>query len=130
MSGVPSCKPVAISVGLLALCAFASACSSQKPAAAPPPATAMWGELKPLVSVKELMRDMIDPASDNIFDAVGTVISRAGVVETAPKTDEDWERLRIGAGTLAEGIYLLKIPRPFTPPGDQNNSEGPDGTEL
>ena len=47
-----------------------------------------------------------------------------------PKTDKDWEKIRIGAVTLAEGVYLLKIPRPFAPPGDENNSTGPEPTEL
>ena len=84
-----------------------------------------------MVSVKELMDHMIDPAGDYIFDSVSTVIDPKGnVVEKAPKTEEDWEKLRIGAVTLAEGIYLLKIPRPFAPPGDENNSSGPDATEL
>ena len=83
-----------------------------------------------MVSVKELMRDMIDPASDYIFDAVGIVNSKRGDVETKPKTDADWEKIRIGAVTLAEGVYLLKIPRPFAPPGDENNSTGPDPEEL
>src|SRR5262249_1829345 len=32
--------------------------------------------------------------------------------------------------TIAEGVYLLKVPRPFTPPGDENNSSGPAATEL
>jgi len=90
----------------------------------------LWGDLKPAVSVKELMRDMLDPAADNIFDAVKVVTTKNGSVETAPKTDEDWEKIRIGAVTLAEGVYLLKIPRPFAPPGDENNSVGPDATEL
>jgi len=73
------------------------------------------------------MRDMLDPASDYVFDSVGTVISKkGGVVERQPRTDEDWEKIRIGAVTLAEGVYLLKIPRPFAPPGDENNSTGPD----
>ena len=102
--------------------------SHHQPAA--PPAPALWGDMKPVVSVKELMEYMIDPASDYIFDSVSTVIDPHGkVIEKAPKTDEDWEKLRIGAVTLAEGVYLLKIPRPFTPPGDENHS-GPDGTEL
>jgi hypothetical protein len=91
----------------------------------------MWGDMKPIVSVKEMMDYMIDPASDYIFDSVKTLIRPDGtVVEIAPKTDEDWEKLRIGAVTLAEGVYLLKIQRPFAPPGDQNNSVGPDATEL
>jgi hypothetical protein len=105
-------------------------CSSSKPAPPPPHAAAMWGELRPVVSVRELMKYMIDPLSDNIFDAVGTTMTAAGTIEKAPKSDEDWEKVRIGAVTLAEGIYLLKVPRPFTPPGDNNNSDGPDAPEL
>src|SRR5207244_5343776 len=56
--------------------------------------------------------------------------TRKGTAETAPHTDEDWEKIRIGAVTLAEGAYLLKIPRPLAPPGDLNNSTGPDAEEL
>jgi hypothetical protein len=107
-----------------------STCSSPKPTPAPPRSQELWGDMKPVVSVKELMRDMIDPVADNIFEAVRTDVTAAGVVEKAPKTDEDWEKVRIGAVTLAEGIYLLKIPRPFTPEGDNNNSGAPDFWEL
>jgi hypothetical protein len=86
--------------------------------------------MKPIVSVKELMRDFIDPASDYVFDAVGTVITSGKRVEKVPKTDEDWDRIRTGAVMLAEGAYLLKVPRPFAPPGDENNSTGPEPEEL
>jgi cytochrome c556 len=86
--------------------------------------------MKPVVSVKELMRDMLDPIADNIFDSVSTVVTRQGTVNKVPRTDEDWEKLRIGAVTIAEGVSLLKIPRPFAPPGDLNNSTGPDAVEL
>jgi hypothetical protein len=118
----------------MALCfgVMAAACSSSKAAPAPasPPVLKLWGDLKPVVSVKELMRDMIDPASDYVFDSVAIVSSKKGMTETQPKTDADWEKIRIGAVTLAEGAYLLKIPRPFAPPGDDNNSTGPDPEEL
>ena len=90
----------------------------------------LWGDLKPVVSVKELMRDMIDPASDFVFDAVGTVMTRGKRIDKIPKTDADWERIRIGAVTMAEGAYLLKIPSPFAPAGDENNSAGPEPAEL
>jgi len=82
------------------------------------------------VSVKELMRDMIDPVADNIFDAVSIKQTAAGTVEKVPTTDKDWERIRMGAVTLAEGVYLLKVPRPFAPAGDLNNSTGPNAVEL
>jgi hypothetical protein len=116
--------------GLFVLGVLPSSCSSSKPTQAPAHGPELWGDLKPVVSVKELMRDMIDPLSDNIFDAVRSEVTDKGVVETVPKTDEDWEKIRIGAVTLAEGASLLKIPRPFAPPGDQNNSTGPDAVEL
>ena len=74
------------------------------------------------------MHDMIDPASDNIFDSVGVVATKRGVVETSPKTDADWDKVRIGAVTLAEGIYLLKIPRPFAPADAP--APGPGSAEL
>src|SRR3984893_13257994 len=123
-------RPLAAYGGLFLVGVLTSTCSSSKPSPTPTRAPELWGDLKPVVSVKELMRDMIDPASDNIFDAVKTEITKSGVVETVPKTDQDWEKIRIGAVTLAEGVYLLKIPRPFAPAGDENNTTGPDATEL
>src|SRR5262245_6822129 len=127
------CRTIVVACTLAALTAGSSACSSanssQPPPAAPQPA--LWGDMKPVVSVKELMEHMIDPAADYIFDSVSTVIDPKGnVIEKAPKTDEDWEKLRIGAVTLAEGVYLLKVQRRFTPEGDENHSVGPDATEL
>ena len=94
------------------------------------PRADLWGDLKPVVSVKELMRDMIDPLADNIFDAVGVTLDNGGATERTPQSDEDWEKIRVGATTLAEGAYLLKVVRPFAPPGDVNNSTGPDAAEL
>jgi len=118
------------SAGSLVLAVLVSGCSSSKPTADPPHASELWGELKPVVSVKELMKYMIDPVADNVFNAVGTVVTKDGVVDKEPKTDEDWEKIQIGAISLAEGAYLLKVPRAFAPPGDLNNSTGPNALEL
>src|SRR5262249_7630785 len=107
--------------------------SSATPAGPANPAFAaspLLGAMKPIVSVKELMRDMIDPISDNIFDAVWWETTKKGLIEHRPKTDDDWDKVRVGAVTIAEGVYLLKVPRPFTPPGDVNNSTGPNPPEL
>ncbi len=115
---------------LLCLGAFlTSSCSP--PAAPPPPAPQFWGgDMKPVVSVKELMRDVLDPLSDNIFLAVASEVTAKGTVDHMPKTDEDWAKVRTGAVGLAEASYLLKVPRPFAPAGDENNSTGPDAPEL
>jgi hypothetical protein len=120
----------ACAAALLAGGALACSPSKSAPPASSVQAPALWGDMKPVVSVKEIMKYMIDPASDHIFNSVSTVIDPKGkIIETEPKTEEDWEKLRIGAVTIAEGVYLLKVPRPFTPPGDENHS-GPGGSEL
>jgi len=121
-------------VGVVLLSATIAACSSPAPArapsAGPPQAAALWGDLKPVVSVKELMKDLIDPVADNIFNAVRSTVTRQGIVDVEPRTQEDWDKIRIGAVSLAEGASLLRIRRPFTPPGEENNSTGPNAVEL
>src|SRR5262249_52846944 len=87
-------------------------------------------DIQPIVSIKELMENIIDPIADNIFDAVGTDVSDKGTIDTKPTTDDDWAKVRIGAVTLAEGTNLLKMPRRGAPPGDKNNSAGPNAPEL
>src|SRR5262249_44906651 len=117
---------------IVALVSITASCS-QTPPAPPPPAvsgTKLWGDLKPVVSVKELMRDMIDPLADNIFDAVGVTLDKNSAVERTPRRDTDWARIRIGATHLGEGAYLLKVARPFAAAGDLNDSVGPDAVEL
>ncbi len=125
---------------VLMLSLAVAGCSSPPPATSVPAADApasdplkqqiLWGEMKPVVSVKELMKYTIDPVADNIFNAVSSELTKDGMVDHEPKTDEDWEKIQSGAVSLAEAIYLLKVPRPFTPPGDVNNSTGPDAVEL
>jgi len=122
-------RRLAAGAGVIALGVHMSTCSSPEPAP-PPHASGLWGDFKAVVSVKELMKYMIDPVADNIFNAVGSRVTKQGTVDIEPKTEEDWDKIRVGAISLAEGAALLKIRRPFAPPGDQNNSVGPDAVEL
>jgi hypothetical protein len=111
--------------------AFATAtCSKATPEPAPPAKKALIGEITPVVSVKELMENMIDPLSDNVFDAVWWDNTAKGIEEHKPVSDEDWEKVKTGAVGIVEGIELLKVPRPWTPAGDLNNSQGPNAPEL
>ena len=109
---------------LILIGAAIAACSSSTPA---PPA--LWGDVGPVVSVKELMTYMIDPMADNIFNAVGSTMTKDGVVDVEPRTEEDWDKIRIGAVSIAEGASLLKIRRPFAPPGE-NDRPAPNAVEL
>jgi cytochrome c556 len=87
-------------------------------------------DLKPYVSVKELMENIVDPQSDGIFDSVMVVSNDKGTVETKPRTDEDWAKVRAAAVTLAEVSNLLKIPREMAPPDDPTHKNPIDGPEL
>lgn len=112
--------------------AFATATCS-KPAPEPkaaPTKSGLIDEITPVVSVKELMENMIDPLSDNVFDAVWWDNTSKGVIEHKPVSDEDWEKVKTGAVGIVEGIELLKVRRPWTPAGDLNNSQGPNAPEL
>jgi len=115
---------VAACAGLILL--SAASCSKSNPMppsakTADTPQAALWGDLKPVVSVKELMKYLIDPVADNIFDAVGSTVTKQGIVDREPKSEEDWDKVRFGAVSLAEASHLLKIRRPFAPPGDEND---------
>lgn len=61
-------------------------------------------------SIKELMHGVIDPAADAIWDAVSFDITAAGVVETVPRTNEDWYAVRRSALVVAESANLLRMP--------------------
>ena len=76
------------------------------------------------------MKYMIDPVADNIFNAVSSTMTKRGIVDVEPKTEADWDKIRIGAVSLAEAANLLQIRRPVAPPGDENNGTGPDAVEL
>lgn len=125
-----SCVTIVLALGCSNSSAPKPEPAKESPAIDPLKPQVLWGEMKPVVSVKELMKYTIDPVSDNIFNAVGSELTKNGMVDREPKTDEDWEKIQSGAVSLAEAIYLLKVPREFTPPGDLNNSTGPDAVEL
>lgn len=123
-------KPVVVAMSALLAALVTATCSNAAPEPKPAPAKTLIGEMTPVVSVKELMENMIDPLSDFIFDAVWWDNTVTGIEEHKPMTDEDWEKVKTGAVGIAEGIELLKVPRPWTPAGDLNDSQGPNAPEL
>jgi len=101
-----------------------SGCSA-KPQATQPPAAPVF---TPVLSVKELMENIVDPQADYVFDAVGSDISHNAVVDIKPTTDEDWIKIQRGAYVLAESSNLLKMTRKMAPDGVGNVAPG--GPEL
>lgn len=82
---------------------FAIACTSELPPPAMPPFQAT-------ANMKDLMNNVLDPAADGIWEAVGTVITADGTFEKAPATDDEWAGVRAAAIQLAESGNLLMLP--------------------
>src|SRR4026209_375273 len=73
---------------------------------------------KPVGSVKQIMEAAIHPASEVVFEAVGTILTLGGVEEIAPKNDEEWTKVRDNALILAESGNLLMIGNRVKDKGD------------
>ena len=71
-------------------------------------------------TVKDLMDSVVDPSADFIWDSVSTTSNLKGIVEKAPKTDEEWREVRRHAIALMEATDLLQMPgRTVARPGEK-----------
>ena len=61
------------------------------------------------LSLKQVMEWVIDPAADEVWESVAIIITDKGENQKAPKTDEEWAKVRNGAATLVEAGNLLMI---------------------
>lgn len=89
----------------LAVTAALAACGKTEPpatAAAPSP-------VKLTAGIQDIMRDMIDPAADFLWESVSTTETAQGVEEHQPRTDEQWAEVRKHALILAESANLLLL---------------------
>ena len=83
------------------------ACGAESPA--PSELTASAPAFRTTASVEDIMRSIIDPAADAVWDAVVTVVNADGITTTQPETSEDWTALRRHAITLVEATNLLLV---------------------
>ena len=60
-------------------------------------------------TVEEIMRVIVDPSADAIWDAVVTDATADGIIEIRPETADDWARLRHHALIIAEATNLLMV---------------------
>jgi cytochrome c556 len=92
-------------------------CASQPAPPAQPAKDAWVADVKPTLTIRELMTHFIDPTADFVFDAVVYDSSASGTNETVPISDDDWAKVERGAWQLAESANLLMIPRQAEPAG-------------
>jgi hypothetical protein len=61
-------------------------------------------------TVQEIMDAQIDPAADEIWNSVASIVTASGVEEKQPRTDEEWDALKLKALLVIEGANLLVMP--------------------
>jgi len=88
-------------------------------AAAPAP------EYNIVATIKDIMDSAVDPSADYIWESVGTEVSAKGIIEHAPKTDEEWKEERRRAVLLVEAANLLIMPgRKVAKAGEKSENPG------
>ena len=97
---------------------FVAACNTSAPSppvtsvpptalTAPPPSAAV--PYKAAVTIRQLMAEVLEPASNVYWEAVGSTTDARGTVEKAPKTDAQWNAVRDAATIVAESGNLLML---------------------
>jgi hypothetical protein len=67
----------------------------------PPPA--------PVASVRQIMRGIVGPSANVVFESVSTTVSASGIEEKQPKTEEEWVAVGSSAAALIESANMLSI---------------------
>jgi len=68
------------------------------------------GDFNPKITIVEIMDAMVMPNAQIVWDAVSYDVTDKGEKITGPKTDEDWQKVRWAAVTLAESANNLMVP--------------------
>jgi hypothetical protein len=119
-------KATLILVGamLLAAALAIAACQRDRSSQTQSAATAQPAYV-PTATVKDLMLSLVDPSADEVWNAVSTTSTSAGIIDNVPKTDEDWTKVRHGALKLVEAANLLQMPgRHVARPGEKSETPG------
>jgi mono/diheme cytochrome c family protein len=92
------CRSSFVLVALLAACAKT-----------PPPPDKTQPPFATTATTKELMADVVEPAANVYWEAVGSITDKNGTVELAPKTQAQWDAVRNAAIVVAESGNLLML---------------------
>jgi hypothetical protein len=61
-------------------------------------------------TIQDLMEGQIDPSADALWDSVAFIASTSGTEDRQPRTDAEWQAVRVDAITLIEAMNLLRLP--------------------
>ena len=105
---------MSLSLGLAIFAvALIAACKAAPPPAPPAP------EFRPR-ALSEVMKYMVEPSADVLWNAVATTVNEKGIDDHRPTTDEEWTAVKRSAVTLVEATNLMLIDRPTANPGEKS----------
>jgi len=55
------------------------------------------------------MKRTMAPLSQKVFASVGSIVTKEGIAEIAPRNDEEWEKVRSAAMGVADAANLLMM---------------------
>ena len=97
----------------LSLLAGLAACNQQTATTASEPSP-----YKITATIQDIMDAQVDPAADEIWNSVASIVTATGIEEKQPRTDDEWEALKLKAFLVIEGANLLAMPgRKVAPEG-------------
>ena len=103
----------------------AIACSTPQTAATASAKPAPVADFRLTGTIKDLMDGVVDPSADYLWDSVSTIVTRKGIEERRPRTDEDWKNVRRHAIALIEAPNLLMMEgRKVAKPGEKSENPG------
>lgn len=94
--------------GLLFVCGVSFVVIAARDAR-PSPQSVSAPAAAPIATTTHIMRAIVDPAATVVFGAVGTTITASGMVETAPHTQDEWNKVADSAAALAEAGNMLQV---------------------
>lgn len=105
-----------VTLAAVLMCGCAS--QAQEPVSDPSPAAAAAAaaeatdapQFNPVTTTLELMQTVMVFAAEAYWESVLISVTEDGVTEHAPQTDEEWDRVRTAALTVAESGNLLMMP--------------------
>jgi hypothetical protein len=101
---------VAKIVAVTLLCAAVIGCDrSDGPAKDAVATAATPSGLQLKATTAQLMNHILDPQSDIVWAAVGSIVTKDGEEQLAPKNDEEWNVVRNAARVVAESSNLLLL---------------------
>jgi len=65
--------------------------------------------LTPVATVKQIMKGIVGPAANRVFDSVQVSVTIKGTEEKVPQTEEEWEAIGNDAAALIESGNLIMM---------------------